>query len=358
MFASQRNPTELLPEHLDAYLAHGWYRMGQGIFTTHFLTFQGDFFSALWLRLPLEGYTFKKRTARLIRQNLARFRCEFHPASIDEEKEALYQLYREDFPAPLSNSLSQSLLNGQNKNIFQTLEFRVYDGQKLVALSYFDLGVNSSASILGIYHPGYKKDSLGFFTMLMEIVYSMERGLHYFYPGYVAPGYPRFDYKLRIGEIEYLSMDKGTWKPYHTLDPSEVPLQKMKDKLRELINTLNEAGIPTHLYYYTLFESNLLGFWPSAFLDYPVIAMVENSTPSMQHYVLVFDPRANQFHLLECTDLSSDTGIVLRKKPNSPHTDMAYFNELLEVKELIGSSSDFETIVSKIRGIQEFSGSN
>lgn len=350
MFAIQRNPSELLPEHLDSYLAHGWYRMGQAIFTTHFLTFNGDFFSALWLRLPLEGHTFKKRTARLIRQNRARFRCEFHPASIDAEKEHLYQLYREDFPAQLANSLNQSLLNGGKGNIFQTHEFRVYDGDKLIALSYFDLGANSSASILGIYHPEYKKESLGFFTMVMEIVYSMEKGLRYYYPGYVVPGYPRFDYKLRIGKVEYLSLAKGTWFPYDNLSPDEIPLQRMKNKLAGVSEDLRKASIPHRMFHYPLFEANLMDFWPGSFFDYPIMLCAMSPTPGLNYYIIVFDPRTAQYQLMTCSDYAAiDISIDLEKDFGAQET--AYFNDLLEVEEVLVTTSDPEILVQKMIGV-------
>ena len=60
-FAEKHYPEVLLPEDLDAYLEKGWYRMGQTIFTTHFLCFDKGFFSAIWVRLDLQNFSFNKR---------------------------------------------------------------------------------------------------------------------------------------------------------------------------------------------------------------------------------------------------------------------------------------------------------
>ena len=86
MHAMYQAPTALSPEELDDYLSKGWYRMGQTIFTTNFLYFGKDFFSALWIRLPLQNYTFSKRISKRMRMHLERYRCIVQPASITPEK--------------------------------------------------------------------------------------------------------------------------------------------------------------------------------------------------------------------------------------------------------------------------------
>ena len=147
MFAEKHYPEVMIPEELDAYLAKGWYRMGQTIFTTHFLCFGRSFYSAIWIRLPLQGYQFRKSLRKAFRRNQQRFRHRVGPASITPEKEQLYRRYKASFPGILAPSLKDSLLDGEDYNIYNTYEVAVYEGSKLVALSFFDLGKNSAASI-------------------------------------------------------------------------------------------------------------------------------------------------------------------------------------------------------------------
>ncbi|MFT4974201.1 MAG: hypothetical protein ACI8S6_000083, partial [Myxococcota bacterium] len=76
MYIEMVHPTSLSPEALDAYLERGWYRMGQSVFTCRFVTFNGTLFPTIWVRLPLQGYTFRKSLRRRMRRNSHRFTIE------------------------------------------------------------------------------------------------------------------------------------------------------------------------------------------------------------------------------------------------------------------------------------------
>ena len=135
MFGEKRYPESLSPEELDIYLANGWYRMGQSIFTTHFLCFHDQFFSALWVRLSLKNYEFSKSLRKIIRRNYSAFDIRFQPVQITPEKEALYQKYKQSFPGQLAPTLEDSLHEGFDGNIYNTFETLVYDGDKLIAVT-------------------------------------------------------------------------------------------------------------------------------------------------------------------------------------------------------------------------------
>lgn len=205
MLTERHYPLYLTHYELDDYLARGWYRMNQMIFTCHFIYFNEGIYSPVWIRLPLHNFSFKKRLKKIIRRNKQLFRIESRPASITAEKERLYQLYRMNFNGQLASSLRDAMLDNTNINIYDTHEICIYHEDQLVALSFFDKGAKAIASIKGIFHPAFAKYSLGFFTMLMEIEWARDNGKLFYYPGYVIPGRPRFDYKLRIGDVEYFN---------------------------------------------------------------------------------------------------------------------------------------------------------
>ena len=46
------------------------------------------------------------------------------------------------------------------------------------------------------------------------IEWALERGMDYYYPGYVVPGFEEFDYKHRVGELEYLDIRRRAWRPF------------------------------------------------------------------------------------------------------------------------------------------------
>jgi len=340
MFAEKHYPEVMIPEELDAYLAKGWYRMGQTIFTTHFLCFGRVFYSAIWVRLPLKGYQFRKSLLRAIRRNRQHFRTEIGPASLNPEKEQLYRRYKASFPGILAPSLKDSLLDGDDLNIYNTYEVAVYHGNDLVALSFFDLGKQSAASIMGIYEPGYQKYSLGFYTMLMEIEYCLQHGFQFFYPGYVVPGYGRFDYKLRIGreqDLQYYSLQAGGWLPYSQLTVPEVPLRKMESRLDEMQQLMMKNGLWCKKLYYPLFEANLFGFWQAPYFDYPVFLLCSSRQNASKYLMAVFNPRENNFQLMRCA-LFDDLQFYFNEAYTDSFDRRKNFLELVVIEEVRASS--------------------
>lgn len=301
MFAKKYQPETLSLTELDSYLEQGWYRTGQSLFTTHFLMFGSkNFYSAIWVRLPLNNFSFSKSNRKLLGKNKSRFKWEFREAKLGSEAEALYQSYCAHFPDKLSPTLQDALLENNPYSIYHTMEFLTWDGDQLVAASYFDLGENSIASILGFYHPDYAQYSLGYFTMLMEVEYGLEHGYGYFYPGYVVPGYPRFDYKLRVGPMEYFDLQTAGWLPYAQLSPEQMPFSKIQRNLQSLSKLLDEHLISHELRVNGLFHLNLVQ--DIQFLDYPLMLYLD---PEFDYFneeqnVIVFNPCTNQFQHLLC----------------------------------------------------------
>lgn len=353
MFAEKQYPEHLLAEELDAYLARGWYRMGQSIFTTHFLCFGDQFYSAVWVRLALKNYQYSKSLRKNLRQNRARFKITYNKSKLTYEKEQLYQRYKASFPGMLAPTLKESLLDGEEFNIFQTYEVNVFDGNRLVAASFFDVGKDSAASILGIYDPLYSPHSLGLFTMLMEIEYCLQHDMSFFYPGYVVPGYPRFDYKLRIGEVQYYNLNTNNWLSFNTLPFEDVPMQKMQRKLDELQHIFKKNGIPSKRYLYPLFEANLFAFWQTEYFDFPVFLMCYPQEKSSSYFIVVYDIRFEAYHLLECTPLD-DLMFYVNESYASLFDRRRFFLELIVIKDQLLRTNNSEhlalTLLSFIIG--------
>lgn len=353
MFAEKHYPEKLQPQELDAYLARGWYRMGQSIFTTHYLCFSDQFYSAIWVRLPLEGYQYSKSLRKIIRRNTERFKTVFNKSQLTYEKEQLYQRYKASFPGLLAPTLKESLLDGEEFNIYQTYEVNVYDGSRLVATSFFDVGKTSAASILGIYDPEYSIHSLGLYTMLMEIEYCLQNKMLFFYPGYIVPNYARFDYKLRIGETEYYDLSTSNWLPFKQLALEEVPIQKMQRKLEELQAVFKKNNIPSKKYLYPLFEANLFAFWQTEYFDFPVFLMCYPQEKAASYFIVVYDIRYNAYHLLECTPLD-DLMFYVNESYASLFDRHRFFLELIIIKDQLLRTSNPEhlalTLLSFIIG--------
>ena len=206
MFTEIRYPQKVSPARLDLFLEQGWRPMGQAIYTGHFSFFDEKIpHSTICIRLPLRDYAFRKSLRKLKSKNERRFRHTVQKAQISKEKELLNKLYQKDFPDRAPTDLHHHIgYHGQQ--VFTTYETNVYEDDKLVAFSFFDRGERGIYSRMGIYNPEYSEQSLGFYTMLLEIQYGVDQGIQHYYPGYVSPTYPMFDYKLRVGESRVFSI--------------------------------------------------------------------------------------------------------------------------------------------------------
>ena len=210
-------PDALDPGDLDKFLALGWYRMHQYLFTTSHLDYERPC-RVHWLRLPVEAFTDRREHRRIRRKN-ASFRVYISPfQGIGEEHAELYARYRAstDFDGPETIHWSLFGPEDDGRNIFRTQVISVYDNDRLVAGGYFDLGLESAASILHFFDPGIRPASPGKFLMLLTLDYLKSTGYRFYYPGYLVSGKPKMDYKLFPGKAitEYYDPQLRLWLPF------------------------------------------------------------------------------------------------------------------------------------------------
>ena len=204
------------PEQLDGLLSLGWFRIQQTIFTTDILYFNGKVYNTVWLRVRLHDFATDKKYKILSRKN-NRFSTEIKKAVIAPAHEALFASYKESISFESAASLHSLLYGNSERNVYNTYMIEVYDGDVLIGIGCFDLGNNSAAGICSVYHPAYKKFSLGKYIIYEKMQYCKREKFTYFYPGYFVPGYPMFDYKLEIGKpaIEYFDTIQKQWYPFY-----------------------------------------------------------------------------------------------------------------------------------------------
>jgi len=208
-------PAAMPPPLLDEYLARGWYRMQQTIFTTDIIIKQETILPVFWLRLSLKKYRENKTSRKIIEVNRP-FNIRLCPGDITDEAEALYQVYKAAMDFDLSDSIRDYLLGEALESIYATKRIEIRDGKKLIACGFYDEGANSLAGILNFYDPSYNKFTPGKYLMLVKIARALEEKKTYYYPGYISTAIPKFDYKLFPGKEAsevYLSAE-GTWVPW------------------------------------------------------------------------------------------------------------------------------------------------
>lgn len=235
-------PEKLSPSDLDYYLETGWFRNSVLLHNSRVICLDGDVHSILNIRLPLKRHTLSKSLRKIKKLNDQQFTFKIQKVQLNEAKEKLYQKHMERFKGFLFESLDQFLFAYGKSSVFNTYEVCVYSNSQLVAYSLFDLGEESMASLLGIYDFNYSKNSLGIYTMLLEIQFAKIKGVDYYYPGYVLDNSSEFDYKLRVGTMQYLNQS-GFWVDRDELTETDFPGELIKDKLSSVIELLHDAQI-------------------------------------------------------------------------------------------------------------------
>lgn len=239
--------TQLLEKPmLDSYLSYGWFRAGRGLFKKVFLQFNNHFYNAFWLRYDLSAFTLTSRLLKIKQKNQS-FKVVVQPITITDEKVQLYEAYKASVPFEPSDSL-ENLLYGSERYvepIFDTYEVLIYDYNRLIGFGFFDIGEQAAAGINAVYDPDYKKYSLGKFIILQKLLYCKSKKIKWFYPGYVAPGYPAFDYKLfyDMHSISFFDFVSNTWKSYEACSESVNPIQTIQSRLQLVIDQLPLIGL-------------------------------------------------------------------------------------------------------------------
>ncbi len=208
-------PPRLFGKELDDFLSLGFYRMGQGIFSTHYLIVNNQVHEVSWLRYHIPSVRFSRSVNKINRIN-SLFSTSLKPLLITDEIETLYSNYKTAIDFDPAISVSSWLMEEQGVNVYDTQMIEVRDGTRLIAVGVFDKGENSIAGIMNFYDPAYKKYSLGKYLMLQKVKYASAENIEWYYPGYIVTGYPKFDYKLFIGHssASIYEAGKNKWIPY------------------------------------------------------------------------------------------------------------------------------------------------
>jgi leucyl-tRNA---protein transferase len=304
MFAALHHPQHTLKgESLDQYLLMGWFRMGQTIFTTNFLKYNGQIFGAIWLRIDLKTFLPSKTQQKLTKLN-AKFRVEIKPLKdLTPEHLILYNKYRTHVSFDAPPSLHHVLFEDSINDFFESHQVCIYDKNKLIACGIFDLGQDASMGITCFYDPDYQKYSLGKYLMLQKINFSKQQGMSYFYPGYFAPNHSVFDYKLELSKtsLEFFEIKNNQWKPFEEYDCTDTPLAEMTQKLEELSVCLSQRNFEHSVLKYEYFDTELNEPMRGAgLLDFPIFLFCFERNTNNSNPVIIYDIISRQYHLVIC----------------------------------------------------------
>ena len=298
MYTKVVRPETLSLEALDAYLETGWYRMRQALFTCRFVTHGTRLVPAIWTRARLDGLGFGKNQRKRMGRTRRRFDETIRDVQVGDEHRALYRSYRDHVGGDRPDELDHVL--GPDPSIFDSrlLELRDHDGA-LAAYSVFDIGRTSVQSVTGVFDPDLAKHSLGLHTMLAEVEFARDAGLAFHYAGYVLPGEPSMDYKLRVAQLEFWHPERQDWRPIGELDSYALPTDRIRRALDVAELAAQSAGVMTRRLPNPRFD---LGAWNPALsscLEHPEVLACRAGPRNVLVVGWLLDERC--YELLRCT---------------------------------------------------------
>ncbi|MGH9837758.1 MAG: arginine-tRNA-protein transferase [Blastocatellia bacterium] len=205
---------EVTAEQLDWLLAQGWRHFGT-YFYRYAVSSQwghwGEVRHVLPLRIALERFSPSRSQRRVMAKNRD-LRVVIRDTFIDDDKVDLFYSHRERFNDNLPDSIYTFLSDEPATVPCTNREICVYDGDRLLAVSFLDIGCDSTSAVYAMFDPDESRRSLGIFTMLEAIRYSRELNCRYYYPGYAYREPSIYDYKKNFAGVECFDW-QGGWAP-------------------------------------------------------------------------------------------------------------------------------------------------
>jgi leucyl-tRNA---protein transferase len=197
---------------LDAFLDKGWRHFGTHFFRYSLNLYKGEIRRVIPLRIRLADFQVSKSQRRVLRKNTD-LRVENRPIEITDETDELFHRHKQRFDHAVPSSIYDFLSTEPATLPCEAREIAVYDGERLLAVSYFDLGAATISGVYAMFDPDQAERGLGTFTMLKEIEYARETGREFYYQGYAYEGESFYDYKKRLSATEAFGWQED-WLPF------------------------------------------------------------------------------------------------------------------------------------------------
>lgn len=348
MFVHMRFQNRLAPERYDQFLAAGWFRGASMLYRMDVMCIDGAVNSVVNVRLPVGGFACSKRQRKLISRVERRLHVAVRPAPPvpDEAHEALYAAHRGRFRGHVHATLHDFFTAGQEEVAFETWEVGIYDGDVLVGMSYFDAGGTALASLLAAFHPDYAAYSLGTYTMLREVAHAQATGRTLYYPGYILDHSSMFDYKLRLGAMEFLGRDR-VWHPYALFAPEATAGAAVERATAALEARLRQAGIGYRRWLYPGFALGHLARWEGRFVRLPLF--LELGADGCGTACIGFLPEPGCFECLRMAPSPESAHWVNYELAEEFRDDRVYWPHLMEVVFLDADAADLAAAVEWAR---------
>ncbi len=208
------------PEQMDLLWAHGWRHFGNYFFRYSASRHRDGIRTVMPLRVDLSKFAPSRSQKRALARNRD-LQIVIRNSSIDPVKEDLFYRHRERFKENIPDSIYDFFSEEPSVSPCRNHEICVYNDDRLLAISFLDIGGSSTSAVYAMFEPSESKRSLGIYTMLESIRYSRELGCRYYYPGYAYHEPSFYDYKKNFAGSERYDWKQG-WKLFTGTGNTEI----------------------------------------------------------------------------------------------------------------------------------------
>lgn len=338
-------PQRLSPLRFDRYLAAGWFRSGNSLYKTRIVCLEADFHSPVNIRVDLNQHQWSKRMRKLARKNRSSFSYRIQPLRfIDSQRERLYQQHKHRFKGFVCHTLEEYLMGVYRSRIFDSYEVTLWDANRLIAWSCFDLGLNSAAGIMGLFDHDYAHYSLGKQTMIEEVDFLKKEGFKYYYPGYILDGSRDFDYKLALGSIQF-RQHNGYWRAWDGQGPSESEALTIKEKTEAAMQKLRSWGLEPKVWIYPMHAFGYLE-GNQRLLKCPVFIQISSGKDGLVRRILFYDYEDATYRFAAVFNIPKMLSDIV--EPDTERPQQKIWSHLISLSHSIDESADIEKLKTPV----------
>ncbi len=241
-FFEQHHLKSLSRSELDEALQNGYFPTGVNMATAIAARYSPEHpvTARLYLRAPVNPPVFSKSKRKLLRRNSQRFQYEVREFYCDNEINNLWiQFKKQAHKWQNVPGLTNHIFRNNSSENFPARLLIVKEGSRLVAFTVMFEGNKTLASLEAAYDLNYSKFSPGIFTMLLELEYGHATGKEFYYPGFIYKDVPMFQYKKRLGGLQFFQLKTREWKPIEELVQDDWVFEVMKSKILNVVVRLS-----------------------------------------------------------------------------------------------------------------------
>jgi len=184
------------PEITDHMLALGFRRSGDFVYRTQCPTCS----ECKPTRLKIAGFHLTKSLRRVMQRGDRELMCRLKTPVVDERRVEMFNEHRRQRGLGLQEDTIEAseYLSFLCDTCCETLELAIYRDDKLVAISVFDVGRDSTSAVYTHFDPSESHFSLGTYAVLKQIDWARQSGRQFVYLGMYVAENPHLNYKARF----------------------------------------------------------------------------------------------------------------------------------------------------------------